>query len=215
MRWNHVAVLTTKGGWFEPYARQLVRKILGLGYESDLYFRAEEVPNRAEVVFMLSVYHLVKKKDLDRHQHNLVIHPSNLPAGKGWAPLAWQILEGKNEIPIVMFEAVEAVDAGPIYLKDSINLDGTELNEEIRAKQAKKIIEMSLWFLNNYDHISPVKQEGAESFYPRRTPKDSEIDPTKPLIEQMNLLRVCCNKEYPPYFYHQGRKYILNVFKED
>ncbi len=73
MRWNHIAVLTTKGGWFEPYAKKLV-----------------------------------KKNDLDRHQHNLVIHPSNLPQGKGRASLAWQILEGKNEIPIVMFEAVEA-----------------------------------------------------------------------------------------------------------
>jgi methionyl-tRNA formyltransferase len=214
MQWNEVAVLTTKGGWFEPYAKGLVEKIRELGCESHLYFRAEEVPSRAEVVFMLSVYQLVKKKDLDRHRHNLVIHPSALPQGKGWAPLAWQVLEGKNKIPIVLFEAVEAVDAGQIYLKDVIQLDGGELNEEIRDKQGKKLIEMSLCFLRDYEKIKPVDQEGKESFYPRRTADDSEIDLTKPLIEQINLLRICCNKEYPPFFFYQGKKYILNIFSE-
>lgn len=213
MTLENIAVLTTKNSWFEPYASQLVEKILEEGYHSDLFFNAEEVPDRFEVVFMLSVYGLVKKKDLVRHKHNLVIHPSDLPKGKGWAPLAWQILEGKNEIPIVLFEAAEAADAGPIYLRDMITLNGGELNDEIRQKQGEKLIEMSLRFIKEYEQLTPTPQSGDSTYYERRTSKHSEIDTKKPLIEQMNLLRVCCNREYPAFFYHQGQKYILKIFK--
>lgn len=215
MKYETVAILTTKGGWFEPYARQLLGKIDALGYQTALFFDPGQVPDSYAIVFMLSVYQLVKKKDLARHKHNLVIHPSALPKGKGWAPLAWQVLEGKTEISIVLFEAVEEVDAGPIYLKDTIQLDGTELHDEIRQKQGEKLIEMSLRFLENYDTMVPIEQVGEDTFYPRRTPKDSEIDIQKTLASQINLLRICSNQEYPPFFYYMGKKYVLNVFKED
>ena len=55
--------------------------------------------------------------------------------GKGWSPLAWQILEGSNNIPVSLFEAVEAVDAGDVYIVDYIRLEGHELNNEIKHQQ--------------------------------------------------------------------------------
>ena len=40
-----------------------------------------------------------------KHKYNIVIHASDLPKDKGWAPMFWQILEDKNTIPFTMFEA--------------------------------------------------------------------------------------------------------------
>lgn len=215
MRFNNVAVLTTKGCWFEPFAQKLIQEIKSFGCKSDLFFNSKAISDSYEVVFMLSVYQLVKKEDLARHKHNIVIHPSDLPKGKGWSPLAWQILEGKNEIPIALFEAVEAVDAGPIYLKDTITLNGSELHDEIRKKQGNKLIEMSLRFLKEYDSIKSTPQEGESTLYPRRSTKDSELDINKSIAEQINLLRICSNDEYPPFFHFMGKKYVLNIFKEE
>ncbi|NGX50427.1 MAG: Bifunctional polymyxin resistance protein ArnA [Chlamydiae bacterium] len=215
IHFSNIAILTTEGCWFEPFARELVEKIAALGYHAALFFDAKEISDSYEVVFMLSYYQLVRKEDLAKRKHNIVIHPSDLPEGKGWAPLAWQLLEGKDEISIVLFEAEEAVDSGPIYLKETLSFDGSELHDEIRERQGEKLIEMSLKFLTHYDSIKGIPQGGRSTFYQRRTPKDSELDIHKTLAEQMNLLRICHNEEYPPFFYHLGKKYILNVFKEE
>ncbi|WP_238700794.1 hypothetical protein [Helicobacter apodemus] len=37
-------------------------------------------------------YHKILSSDfLRQHKHNLVIHAPNLPKGKGWSPLFWQV----------------------------------------------------------------------------------------------------------------------------
>jgi len=53
-----------------------------------------------EFCFYLSYGKIVSKDMLSRFKHNLVVHESDLPQGKGWSPLTWQILEGKNRIPV-------------------------------------------------------------------------------------------------------------------
>ncbi len=59
---------------------------------------------------------------------------ANLPEGRGFAPMQWQILEGKNTIPICLLEVAEKVDEGNVYLRSNIQLDGKELYEELRSK---------------------------------------------------------------------------------
>ncbi|MDR2645775.1 MAG: hypothetical protein LBC04_01160 [Holosporaceae bacterium] len=88
---------------------------------------------------------MIGREYLALHKHNIVVHESLLPYGKGWSPVTWQILEGKGIIPFVLFEAVEEMDAGVVYIRDEIHLDGTELVEEIREKQGNKTIEMCMF----------------------------------------------------------------------
>ena len=68
-----------------------------------------------DVAFYLSFGQTVPVVILSRNNHYLVVHESALPHGKGWSPLTCQILEGKNEIPITLFEAEELVDSGKIF----------------------------------------------------------------------------------------------------
>ena len=51
-------------------------------------------------------FKIIEKEFLSKHKHNIAVHESSLPKGRGWAPLFWQILEGKNTMPIVLFEAL-------------------------------------------------------------------------------------------------------------
>ena len=66
---------------------------------------------------------------------NLVLHASNLPKGRGFAPLQWQILKKKNKIIMTLFEAVKNVDSGKIFAKDQIKLNGTELYMKMKQNQ--------------------------------------------------------------------------------
>ncbi len=213
MKFKKVAVLTSKKSWFVSYARNLVEKLREKNLNAKLFFRHEDIPSDYEIVFILSYFRMVPEEFLRQHRHNLVVHESDLPQGKGWAPLFWQILEGKNCIPIVLFEAVPEMDAGDIYIKDFISLEGHELHDEIRQKQAEKTIELCLRFLEEYEYLSPQPQKGQETFYPKRTPKDSKLDIDKTIKEQFNLLRIVNNEEFPAYFCYRGYKYILKIYK--
>ena len=134
-----------------------------------------------------------------------------MPTGKGWSPVSWQILEGKNKIPVTLFEADAEIDAGPIYAKKYIELSGTELIEEIRNKQGKITQDLILEFIDNFPSNRSEEQKGKESFYRRRGPADSELDPERSLEEQFNLLRICDNERYPAFFYINSKKYFLKI----
>ena len=71
-----------------------------------------------------------------RFRHTLVVHESDLPQGKGWSPLTWQILAGQVSIPVTLFEAVKRADSGPIYAQRWLHFEGHELIDELRAAQA-------------------------------------------------------------------------------
>ena len=213
MTFKKIAVVTSKESWFIPYAKKFVETLKSNGYESERFNCYMDVDDSYEIVFMLSYFEVADKSFLEKHKHVLVVHESDLPHGKGWAPLFWQILEGKNETPIGLFEASGKVDSGDIYLKDTMKLEGHELHEEIREKQAMKTTELCLNFLENYENLKPQKQEGKESEYKRRTPEDSELDINKSVSEQFNLLRIVNNEKFPAFFRYKDRTYILKIFK--
>lgn len=206
-----IAILTSPNQWFIPYAKKLNQKI----QNSKLFFNHKEINENFDIVFILAYHSIIESKYL-KHKHNIVIHESDLPQGKGWAPLFWQILEGKNEIVFSMFEASDGVDNGDIYMKKILKLNGYELNQELRKKQAELTIKMCLEFINNYEKYKiPIPQKGKESFYKKRTPKDSELDINKTIKEQFNLLRIVDNENYSAFFYIDNQKYILKIEKAE
>lgn len=214
MNFKRIAILTSPGSWFLPYAVILVRILKRKGFAAKLFNKHEDIPDSYDIVFILSYMRLIAERYLKKHVHNLVVHESDLPRGRGWAPLFWQVLEGKNRIPIVIFEASGSVDAGVIYLKDNILLKGDELYDEIRKKQADKTIELCIKFLKDHKKLKPIEQSGVSTHYRRRTAADNELDLNKSIAEQFNLLRVSNNVDFPAFFRSKGRKYIVKISKE-
>jgi methionyl-tRNA formyltransferase len=68
-------------------------------------------------------------------------------------------------------------------------------------------------FLGTYPDFTRTKQSGKGNFYPRRRPKDGELDIDKSLREQFNLLRVGNNEGWPSHFCIDGHEYVLKIFK--
>ncbi|WP_455756655.1 formyltransferase family protein [Sulfurimonas sp.] len=208
----NVAILTSAGQWFISYAEELKNKI----NDSKLFFDHKDIDSSFDVVFILSYHKIIEEKYLKQHKYNIVVHASALPKGKGWAPMFWQILENKNKIPFTMFEASLGIDDGDIYMRKILELDGLELNKELREKQGKFIIYMCLEFLIDFDKYKIAKKQvGDATIYLKRTYKDSELDINKTINEQFNLLRIIDNDDYPAFFYKSNKKYILKIEKAD
>jgi methionyl-tRNA formyltransferase len=127
--------------------------------------------------------------------------------------MTWQVLEGKRKIPICLLEASERVDAGLVYLRSEILLSGTELVADLRKKQASATFQLLRDFLTRYPFsVSEGKvQKGEPSYYPRRKPVDSKIDPNKTIRELFPLLQVVDNERYPAYFELNGKRFLLKI----
>jgi methionyl-tRNA formyltransferase len=101
-----------------------------------------------------------------------------------------------------------------IYGQRNIELDGTELIDEIRKKQAEITFQLVLDFIKGYPRNEGRLQIGESTFYKKRKPQNSELDIESSLSTQFNLLRVCDNERYPAYFKIQGVKYFLKIYKK-
>jgi methionyl-tRNA formyltransferase len=205
-----ITILTDNpNSWILPFVEKLKLK---LKHHSIHHVFSHDRIEQGDIMLILSCESILSEGVLSLHKNNIVVHPSNLPKGKGWSPLAWQILEGKNDIPIALFEALKEVDAGDIYIQDVIHLDGTELNEEIKIKQGLKTVEMICEYVKNQN--KGTNQSGESTFYSKRTVSDSELDIDKTIREQFNILRVVDNERYPAFIKIRNKKYVIKIYDE-
>jgi len=207
-------LLDNPRSWIVPYAKELMQVLEERGHSVSWHERAEDM-EQGDCAFFLSCEKIVPPALLALHAHNLVVHESALPQGKGFSPLTWQILEGKHDIAVTLFEAAEGLDCGDIFGQEMMHFDGSELIHELRQKQGEATIRLILAFVDAYPPGPGKLQEGEESFYPRRTPKDSELDPDQTLAQVFDRLRVADNERYPAFFTHRGHTYILKIYKKD
>lgn len=207
-----ITILVDNDSWIISHAEKLKQNLNQLGYNTLLARTVEDI-QEGWICFLLGCIHLVPNNYLRRNKHNLVVHESDLPKGRGFAPMAWQILEGENEISICLLDAAEEADAGDIWIKDTLSLSGTELCREWRNLQGLKTIELCEKFVKNYSELTPRSQEGSSTNYPRRTPKDSQLDINKSIKENFNLLRIVDNERYPAFFELNGVKFKLKIEK--
>lgn len=198
--------------WLNEYLPELKRSLEAAGHAVHWTHDPASI-GEGDIAFFLSLSRIVSGASLRRHAHNLVVHESALPQGRGWSPLTWQVLEGKNEIPITLFEAAEGVDSGDIYAQDVIALRGDELVHELRAAQAAATLKLCRDFVDRYPFVlaDARSQTGEPTYYERRRPDDSRLDPDKTIREQFNLLRVADPEKYPAYFEMAGRKFEVRV----
>ena len=150
---------------------------------------------------------------LTLNRRNLVVHESDLPSGRGFSPLTWQILEGLDRIPVCLFEAEAEADAGPVVYRDRLDFQGHELIGEMRKSLGEKTVELCLRFMDEAAPPEGAPQSGEPSAYPRRAPEDSRLDPDDTIARQFGLLRVVDNARYPAYFDLKGQRYRITIEK--
>lgn len=212
----NINIVSDESSWFSQYIPVLLEELQKQNHSTNWTHDLDKILD-ADITFFIGCFKIAKSHQLARSKHNLVVHESALPAGKGWSPVSWQVLEGKNEIPVCLLDASEKVDSGNIYLRSIMNLTGSELVDEIRIIQAKVTFDLCRTFVSNFPHVlekgSP--QVGQSSSYTRRTAKDSQIDLDKSINDQFNLFRIVDNDNYPAYFIKNGQKYILKIYKSE
>lgn len=167
-----------------------------------------------DILFLISCSEIINASDRAQYKTCLVLHASDLPKGRGWSPHIWALMQGAETITLSMLEAEDKVDSGRIWRKAHISVPKHALWDEINHLLFTAEMDMLDYAVQNYALVRPQAQtETDRATYPKRTPKDSQIDPHKSIAEQFNLIRVCDPNRFPAYFEHLGNRYILKLEK--
>ena len=167
-----------------------------------------------DILFLISCTEFINKEIRNKFQKTLLIHESDLPEGRGWSPLQWIIVEGNNTVPLTLLEAVDKIDAGPIWIKRFVNLEGHELVDEITTKVFSEKLNLMDFAVKNFNSVIPYQQtEDHVTYYKKRTPNDSEINVEKSIAEQFDKLRIADERRYPCFFKFRNHTYKITLEK--
>lgn len=166
-----------------------------------------------DFLFLVSCQQIIRKPIRDLFRYTLVLHASALPQGRGMSPHVWQILQGAKSLCVTLLNAEDELDSGDIWHQIELSFEGTELHDEIHETLFAAEMALMSWALDNCDKLNPRPQFGEPSYLRRRSPEDSEIDPTRPLVESFDLLRIADPDRYPAFFEYRGCKYRIRIDK--
>lgn len=208
---NCINIITDRNSWIIPHIHRF-KKSNKDKFDIKIYYNHTNL-RKSDINFILSYSKIINTKVLNNFKFNIVIHESKLPLGKGFAPIAWQILEGKNIIYFTAFNANKKIDSGDILLVDKIKLKGNELYSEWRQLQGIKTFEICKKIILNINKLELKKQKGKQTFYKKRNSSDSKLNINKSIKNQFNLLRVVDNEKFPAFFVYKGIKYGIKINK--
>jgi methionyl-tRNA formyltransferase len=123
---------------------------------------------------------------------------TDLPYGRGGSPLQNLIQRGHKETKISALRCVKDMDAGPIYLKRPLCLEGAA--SEIFLRSAGIIEEMIEEIVRK--EPTPMPQEGDPVFFQRRKPVESDLAraPVQDLNNFFDFIRMLDAEGYPKAF---------------
>ena len=210
MMFKVAILLDQQNLWIKPHLSgfELSRQ----NYEISIHENLEDVFD-FDIVFILGYTKKIHLKQLKKNKLNLIIHESALPQDRGFSPIQWQVLQGKNEIVVSLIEAVEALDEGDIFEQTLLKLNGSELFPELRQKQAEATLQLMNKFLFSFPKITRKKQHTGGTFNRRLQDSDHELDINKSINENFNILRIGDNEKWPTYFWRDGKKFILKIYE--
>lgn len=166
-----------------------------------------------DILFLISCAEIVREKDRSAYSATLVLHASDLPLGRGWSPHIWEIVGGAEAITLSLLEAEDKVDSGRICKKQAIPIPKHALFDEINALLFAAEIDLIDFAVAHLEDIAPVAQatDVEPTYFRRRTPEDSRLDPDASLAAQFDQIRVCDPHRFPAFFDLHGQRYKLTL----
>lgn len=166
----------------------------------------------ARYVFFPFWSHKVPKEITDKYEC-VCFHMTDVPYGRGGSPLQNLILRGHTETVISALRMTQEMDAGPVYMKWPLSLEGSA--QEIYERAAVIIADMMRVIADK--EPTPVPQKGEVVEFKRREPEQSSIgsglSPRSSVCDLHDFIRMLDADGYPRAFiqYHQYRITFSNA----
>ena len=145
-------------------------------------------------------------------------HPALLPRHRG-RYLHYILLDRDERSGVTAHKIDPGYDTGPIIKQAAFKVSPfdtvkslTRKSDELEIGLVKEVIRL---FEAGRIELAPQDDGRASSHFEKRTPEDSEIDPSKPLAELFYEIRAYDPELYPAFFYVDGQKVYVRVCRKD
>lgn len=142
---------------------------------------------KPELAIVVGYSYLLPNSVLNLPRGAVGLHHSLLPEGRGFAPVAWTILNREERAGTTLFKLTKEVDAGDIAGQEEVRVASDETNESLRLKLDSIGLRLITDFLNG--DFEWRKQSGVPSYYGKRVPEFSEINWGESAEEVYRLIR--------------------------
>jgi len=136
-------------------------------------------------------------KEVYENYECIIFHMTDLPFGRGGSPLQNLIVMGEKETKISALKATKELDAGDIYMKMPLSLDGRA--QDIYERASDIIFDNMIKIILNTTPI-PTAQVGDITSFKRRTAEQSDISKLDSIQKVYDYIRMLDAPSYPHAF---------------
>jgi methionyl-tRNA formyltransferase len=157
--------------------------------------KAAIAETKPRYIFFLHWSAIVPKQIVEQYEC-VCFHMADVPYGRGGSPLQNLIARGHRDTVLTALRMVAALDAGPVYMKEPLSLEGGA--EEIYIRATRLSARMIARIISEQPQPSP--QEGEPVVFSRRKPEESEVSDLGSLEALHDLIRMLDAEGYPRAF---------------
>jgi methionyl-tRNA formyltransferase len=185
----------------KPWSREIVEshqsefgdESIFVSTKTELMSVAKDMDPR--IIFFLH-WNWIVPEEITKQVECVCFHMTDLPFGRGGSPLQNLIVRGFTVTKLSAIRMTNELDAGPIYCKSDLSLDGSALDIFVRATHQSML--MAREILEN--ELIPYEQQGEVVHFERRRPLQSVLPSSVNLKELYNHIRMLDAPSYPPAF---------------
>jgi methionyl-tRNA formyltransferase len=165
-----------------------------------------------DLLIALSYGRRIPESVFSRYGLATVLHASALPEGRGWSPANWMLENLETFFTISLIQLANEIDGGAIIAQRRFEIGIGDLWENFiqESQQIQQTLLLEL-LRGELDVINPKQQEGSASYFRKRSPADSEIDPYQSLEKQWGKIRAADPSRYPNFFRIHGKEFVIEV----
>lgn len=190
--------------------------LLGQYLPGCLWAFAETLPEDWEHFDLVVPWNYRRRISLPGENRNVVVfHASDLPEGRGWAPLYHTFAERLEQYTLTAILIDEGIDTGDIVAKARFKIQGNHTATFVREWDTHITLRLIAELLGRFDgrRLRGIRQPAEGCYRPRRHPEDSRVDLSKPLAELIPHLRGVEDR-HPAFFDYEGHRYRLKLQPE-
>lgn len=144
------------------------------------------------------------QKSIWQNYECVCFHMTDVPYGRGGSPLQNLIVRGYKSSTLTALKMVQELDAGPVYQKRALSLDGRA--EDIYLRAGDLCWELIDWMIRCEPR--PVPQEGEVTHFVRRKPSESALPKEGELQNLYDHIRMLDAPTYPLAFIDHGEFFL-------
>ena len=160
--------------------------------------------------------YLIAADLLTLFQPALNVHPTLLPRYRGPTSAAYILINNESQSGSTVHHMTAEMDRGDIVAQSRVPISAFDtvrsMQRKVYASEPQLIMD-ALAAVESGLPARPQDESLASEFPRKRTPADSEIDPSLPLLSLFNQIRACDPDDFPAFFHYQGEKVCIRLWR--